>query len=101
MDARHAGGGIGGKRLKATARFVATYGRLPSEFDPDIAMGLSMNIPAIEAAQTLSMARAISIAFGDADALGDAIYATTGNGRLAQRSAIAMKRSMEASRVRS
>ncbi len=43
------------------------------------------NIPRIEAAQALVQARAINIAFGDSKALAAALYATTGNARLAQR----------------
>lgn len=48
-------------------------------------MGLSANIPAIEAAQALMLARGIGIAFGDPKGLAQAIYASTGNERLAQR----------------
>ena len=43
------------------------------------------NIPRIEAAQALVHAKAINIAFGDSKALAAALYATTGNARLAQR----------------
>lgn len=52
------------------------------------------NIPRIEAAQALVHAKAINIAFGDAKALAGALYATTGNARLAQRIEIdAMRKS--------
>lgn len=48
-------------------------------------MGLMANIPAVEAAQALVFARGISIAFEGGKAMASAIYAATGNGRLAQR----------------
>jgi hypothetical protein len=47
-------------------------------------MGLSANIPAVEAAQSLTFARAIAIAFGDGKSLASCVYLTTGDGRLAQ-----------------
>jgi hypothetical protein len=50
-----------------------------------MAMGLTANLPRIEASQSLVFARAIGIAFGDSKALAAAIYEATGNGRLAQR----------------
>lgn len=52
-------------------------------------MGLAMNIPAIEAARQLELAGAISIAFGNAKALGRAIFLETGNATLAQKAEIA------------
>lgn len=51
-------------------------------------MGLAANIPAIEAAQALVFAKGIGIAFGDGKALASAIYAATGNARLAERTEI-------------
>lgn len=51
-------------------------------------MGLAANIPAIESAQALVFARAINIALGDNKALAQAIYLSTGNARLAQRTEI-------------
>ena len=48
-------------------------------------MGLAANIPAVEAAQALVFARAIGIAFGDGKAMAAAVFASTGNSRLAQR----------------
>ena len=48
-------------------------------------MGLMANIPAIEAADALTFAKAISIALGDAHTLASCVYASTGNARLAQR----------------
>lgn len=80
-----------GKRLKAAARFLAVYGRLPNEFDPYTAMGLYANISAVESAQALNTARAINIAMGDASALARAVYDMTGNDRLAQRVEIQAK----------
>lgn len=56
-------------------------------------MGLMANIPVIEAANALAFAKGIAIAFGDAESAAHAVYLTTGNGRLAQRVEIAMKRS--------
>jgi hypothetical protein len=58
---------------------------MPEEFDSDTAMGLAVNIPVVEAAQSLMMARAISIAMGDAKNLAACVYLTTGNDRLAQK----------------
>jgi hypothetical protein len=58
---------------------------LPSEFDAETAMGLMANIPSIEAAEALTLARGIAIAFGDSKMLAASIYQTTGNDRLAQR----------------
>jgi hypothetical protein len=56
------------------------------------AMGLAANIPAIEAAQSLVMAKAIGIAFGNAKLHAECVYLTTGSGRLAQRVEIAAQR---------
>lgn len=47
-------------------------------------MGLMANIPVIEAADSLTMSRAIAIAFGDAKSLAHCVYLTTGDARLAQ-----------------
>lgn len=85
MGANVAEGGKRGKRLKATARFVSVYGRLPCEFDPETAMGLFANIPVIEAHESLVMARAIAMAMGDGKSLATAVYAVTENSRLATR----------------
>jgi len=74
------------KRLRATARFLATYGRLPTEFDPETAMGLAANIPAIEAAEALTLAQGIRLALGeDPSAHARAVFAATGSAALAQR----------------
>jgi len=48
-------------------------------------MGLYANIPAIESAEALVLAKGISIAFGDSRNMASAIYLTTGNAALAQR----------------
>lgn len=77
--------GCSGKRLRATARFLSVYGRLPQEFDPDTAMGLHANIPAVEASEALVMARAIAVALGDSKMLAACIYQSSGNDALAQR----------------
>lgn len=74
-----------GKRLKAAARFLATYGRLPTEFDPETAMGLMANIQAVESAKALTFAQGITIAFGDSKAQAHAVYDVTGSARLAQK----------------
>ena len=74
-----------GKRVRAAARFLSVYGRLPQDFDPDTAMGLMANIPAVEAAQALTFAKAIAIAFGDGKSQAQAVYDMTGNARLAQK----------------
>jgi hypothetical protein len=57
---------------------------MPDEFDDETAMGLFANISAIESAQALTFARAVAMAFGDGDGIADAIYAVTGNARLAR-----------------
>ena len=44
---------------------MSIYGRLPSELDPKIALGLAANIPMIEAKRTLVLVKAIALAFGD------------------------------------
>lgn len=74
-----------GKRVRAAARFLAAYGRLPNEFDPETAMGLFANIPAVESAQAVTLANGIAIAFGDGKAQARAVYEMTGNDRLAQK----------------
>jgi hypothetical protein len=84
MASDDAGGAEAGKRLRATARFLATYGRLPNEFDPETAMALAANIPAIESAQALVFARGIGMAFGDGDGLASAVHDVTGCDRLAR-----------------
>jgi hypothetical protein len=58
---------------------------MPDEFDPETAMGLAANIPAVEAAQSLVTARAVSIAMGDSSTLAACVYASTGSAALAQR----------------
>jgi hypothetical protein len=74
---------------------------MPNEFDPDTAMGLAANIPAIEAHQTLAMARAVAIVFGDAKSLARAVYESTGSAKLAQRVEIQaqMQKAMDAQRT--
>lgn len=79
------GNGGFGKTLRATARFLSVYGRLPTDFDPYTAMGLAVNIPSIEAAEALTLARGIAIALGDSKMFAAAIFQTTGDARLAQR----------------
>lgn len=66
---------------------------MPNEFDPDTAMGLFANLPAIESAHTLATAKAIAIALGDSHGLAGCVYAMTGNPRLAQR--VEIKAQME------
>lgn len=58
---------------------------MPDEFDAETALGLAANIPGIEASKALCLARAISIAFGDAKSLANAVYEMTGSAKLAQR----------------
>jgi hypothetical protein len=58
---------------------------MPSEFDPETAMGLTANISAVEAHQTLVMARAIAITFGDSATLASTVFSATGSAKLAQR----------------
>jgi F0F1-type ATP synthase membrane subunit c/vacuolar-type H+-ATPase subunit K len=48
-------------------------------------MGLFANIPAIEAAESLIVARAVAMALGDGKSLAGAVYAVTENPRLATR----------------
>jgi len=74
-----------GKNLRATARFLSVYGRLPTEFTPETAMGLMANIPAIEACEALTLARGIAVAFGDNKMFASCVYQSTGNDQLAQR----------------
>lgn len=69
--------------------FVATYGRLPTDFDPETAMGLAMNIPAIEARNTLAMSQAIAIAFGSSDQMESTIRLATGSNELAFKAKVA------------
>jgi hypothetical protein len=77
-------GGIG-KNLRATARFLSVYGRLPTEFTPETAMGLMANIPSIEASEALTLARGIAVALGDSKMFASCVYQTTGSDQLAQR----------------
>jgi hypothetical protein len=58
---------------------------MPNEFSAEIAMGLFANIPNVEAAQSLALARGISIALGNESALAAAIFSITGSEKLAQR----------------
>jgi hypothetical protein len=51
-------------------------------------MGLMANIPSVEAAEALSLARGIAIAFGDTRMLGACIYLATGDAALAQQTEI-------------
>lgn len=85
MASHRRGGNVSGKRLRATARFLAAYGRLPSEFDGETALGLIANIPAIEAESVLLTARGIAIAMGDTKTLAETVLQVTGSDRLAQR----------------
>jgi len=62
---------------------LATYGRLPSEFDQETAMGLMVNIEAVEARQALTMASAIGIALGSAEVAERAVLLATGSKDLA------------------
>lgn len=57
---------------------------MPEEFDRDTAMGLFANIPAVEAAQSIALAKGIAMAFGDGDLMAESVYAMTGNARLAR-----------------
>lgn len=74
-----------GKRVRAAARFLAAYGRLPNEFDPETAMGLFANITAVESAKAMTFAQGICIALGDGRAQAQAVYDITGSSRLAQK----------------
>jgi hypothetical protein len=47
-------------------------------------MGLFANIPAVEANQTMVMARAIAVAMGDAKTLAHCVYLSTGDAKMAQ-----------------
>lgn len=67
---------------------MSVYGRLPSEFDPETAMGLMTNIPAIEAAEALVLARGIAVAMGDTKSFVSCIHQVTGNDQLAQKIAV-------------
>lgn len=85
MGANVHAGSSRGKRLRATARFLAAYGRLPTEFDPETAMGLMANITAVESAKAMTFAQGIFIALGDGRAQAQAVYDITGSSRLAQK----------------
>lgn len=73
-----------GKNLRTAARFLAVYGRLPSEFPPAIALGLSANMSMVEADRVLTMAKSISIAMGDSELLARTVYESTGDEKLAR-----------------
>jgi hypothetical protein len=62
---------------------LAAYGRLPSDFDENTAMGLAMNIPMIEARQSMAVMQGINAAFGDGNAIEAIVHASTGNAALA------------------
>lgn len=57
---------------------------MPSEFDPETAMGLFANIPAVEAAQAIVTAKAVAIAFGDAKLTAHTVFLATGDARAAR-----------------
>jgi hypothetical protein len=70
---------------------LATYGRLPSDFDESTAMGLAQNIPMIEARQSLVFAQGIAIAFGSPELTEHTIRMATGNSDLAFRVRMSME----------
>ncbi len=70
---------------------MATYGRLPSDFDESTAMGLAQNIPMIEARQSLVFAQGIAIAFGSPELTEHTIRMATGNSDLAFRVRMSME----------
>ncbi len=70
---------------------MATYGRLPSDFDGPTAMGLAQNIPMIEARQSLMLAQGIAIAFGSPELTEHTIRMATGNSDLAFRVRMSME----------
>lgn len=78
-----------GKRLKACARFLACYGRTPDEFSEVDAMGLYANIETVNAERSLTLARGIAMAMGDEKATAAAVFAVTGNARLASKVEVA------------
>ena len=73
-----------GKNLRTAARFLAVYGRLPSEFPPAMALGLSLHLQTVEADRVLAMAKSIAIAMGDSETLAKTVYESTGNEKLAR-----------------
>jgi hypothetical protein len=77
--------------MRAIARFVATYGRLPSEFDPDTALGLAANIANVEASHAVSTAQGIDAALGNENMAASLLWQVTGNDRLAQQMAVRAK----------
>jgi hypothetical protein len=87
-----------GKLTREAALFLAVYGRPPSDFDKETAMGLAQNIPMIEARRTLEMAKAISVAFGSAETAQQTIYLATGNADLAFRARMQMEHEKAVSR---
>lgn len=67
---------------------MARYGRLPEEFGEN-ALGLYMNLDALDARDQMNTAAAIGAALsGSPEALGGLVYAATGDGALAQRTHI-------------
>ena len=64
---------------------MATYGRLPSDFDGLTAMGLAQNIPMIEARNALVLAQGIAIALGSAELSEHTVHMATGDRDLAFR----------------
>ena len=65
--------------------FLATYGRPPTDFDPETAMGLAQNIPMIEARQSIVQARAIAMALGSGEVAQQTVALATGDADLAFR----------------
>jgi hypothetical protein len=61
---------------------------MPTEFSPEVAMGLYANIPAVEAMRAIEIAKGIAVAFGDGKSLASCIYAITGDARAAQNAEI-------------
>jgi hypothetical protein len=62
---------------------MATYGRPPSDFDQETAMGLMANIPMVEARRALSFAQGIAVAFGSPEAAEGVVRQATGSDELA------------------
>lgn len=58
---------------------------MPDEFDRETAMGLFANIPAVEAARSLEIAKGIAIVLGDGGTLAQTVFTMTGSAKLAQR----------------
>lgn len=51
-------------------------------------MGLAQNIPAVEARQTMTMARAIGVAFGSPELVEQVVFQATGNAQIAFRARV-------------